>query len=93
MLMLMFVGFAYSGPIPLLLPLSFIGLLTKYWIHKVQLIRFSKIPRPYDESLNNVLLRVMPFAFKSHFVTSILVYGSPHLFAYEASSVYDNVLL
>lgn len=47
-MMVILVGYVFSSAIPLLLPLTFIGLITRYYYFKYSFVRFCRIPRTYD---------------------------------------------
>jgi hypothetical protein len=47
-MMVIFVALIFSSGIPLLIPLSFAALWTRYLSFKYSFIRFSRIPKTYD---------------------------------------------
>lgn len=55
--------------------LTGIGLIVRYFYFKFVFIRFSKIPKPIDESLNTILLRLIVFGIFSHLILAIWMYG------------------
>jgi len=52
-LMIVFVSVALCGPIPLLLFIGAVALLSRYLFWKYYFIRFCKITPTFDESLNS----------------------------------------
>ena len=91
--MTIFVGLTFSGPIPLLIPLCFLGLVTRYIFFKFSFIRFCKIPPTMDESMNDRVLQIMPVTIVTHLCFSIWAYGVKSVFAFEDSWMSDLVLI
>jgi hypothetical protein len=50
--MVFMVGVIFCGGMPLMIVLSFIGIITRYIYFKFIFIRFSKVPKTIDEALN-----------------------------------------
>ena len=82
-MMMIFVGLVFSGAIPMLLPLCFIGLFTRFVFFKYSFIRFSRVPKTYDESLDHRMSQVMAISLIAHLAFSIWTYGVPEHFAFE----------
>ena len=70
---------------PSLLMLTGIGLILRYLYFKFVFIRFSKIPKPIDESLNSILLKVIVIAIFSHLIIAIWMYGVDSIFGHQDS--------
>lgn len=68
-----------------MIPISFIALITRYAYYKHSFLRFCRIPKTFNETINERLLRIMPFCVFFHFAFSIWMYGVGTIFAYEKS--------
>lgn len=75
-LMIVFVTLMLCGPIPLLLFFGTIALGLRYLFWKYYFIRFCKIPPTFDESLNDKVLRILPWSVFIHLAISIYAYGN-----------------
>lgn len=80
-----YVGFVLSPGIPSLLILTLFGLALRYIYFKFVFIEFSKIPKPLDESLNNLLLKLLVCTIFSHMIFAIWMYGVNDLFDHKDS--------
>ncbi len=60
---------------PSLVILTAIGLVLRYLYLKYIFIKFSKIPKPIDESLNTVMMRYLVFGIFFHLILAIWMYG------------------
>ena len=76
---------------PSLILLTSVGLVLRYIYLKYAFIRFSRIPKPIDESLNNVMLRYMIFGLFAHLILAIWMYGVSELFDHK-DSFFDHDL-
>jgi hypothetical protein len=47
-IMIFFMGLAFSGGMPIILVLCFIGLATRYYYFKFYFIRFCRVPSTFD---------------------------------------------
>jgi hypothetical protein len=83
--MIMLVGFTFSGGMPCIIPITFIGIITRYFYLKFLFIRFSKVPKPIDEHLNEQVITYFPWILFFHFLMSIWMYSVPTIFAFEES--------
>lgn len=81
----MFVPFAFAGPMPLLLPISAIALTVRYFYSKYYFLRFCRAPRAFDESLNQMVMNLLPLALFLHLMVSIYAYGATDIFPTESS--------
>lgn len=75
-LMIVFVTMMLCGPIPILLVLGTVALGTRYLFWKYYFIRFCKIPPTFDESLNDKIMKIMPWSVFIHLAISIYAYGN-----------------
>ena len=71
--------------------LTGIGLILRYLYFKFVFIRFSRIPKPIDESLNTILLRLIVFGIFSHLIIAIWMYGVDDMFDHEDSFLDHNL--
>lgn len=74
-----------------MLMLTLFGLILRYLYFKFVFIRFSRIPKPIDESLNTILLRCLVFGIFSHIILAIWMYGANGMFNHK-DSIVDNDL-
>jgi hypothetical protein len=70
-----FVGFVFSPGMPSLVILTCIGLAIRYVYLKFIFIRFSRIPKFIDESLNSIMFRYLVFGLFAHIILAIWMYG------------------
>jgi len=70
---------------PSLVILTAIGLVLRYIYLKFSFIRFSRIPKPIDESLNTIMLRYLIFGLFAHLILAIWMYGVNELFDHQDS--------
>lgn len=80
MLLVVFGALTLGGPIPFLIIFATIALVTKLIYWRIMFIRFSRIPPTFDESLNNNILKVMPWALIIHVCVSVYSYGADSIF-------------
>lgn len=73
--MLIFVGFIFAGGIPELIILTFIGLSTRYFLFKLNFIRFCKIPNYYTEAMNDRACVIVQITIVIHMGISIWMFG------------------
>lgn len=65
---------------------SFIGLISRYVYFKYVFIRFSRIPRTYNEALNSRALSVLKIVLVVRCLISLYMYGADDIFAMEKSA-------
>jgi hypothetical protein len=68
-----------------MLPVTFIGIITRYAYLKFLFIRFSKVPKTIDEALNETVISYFPWTLALHFCMSIWMYSVRTIFAFEES--------
>lgn len=86
MLLIVFGALVLGGPIPFLLIFATIALATKLIYWRIMFIRFSRIPPTFDESLNNTILKILPWALIIHCAISIWSYGADSILSNITSS-------
>jgi hypothetical protein len=79
------VGIIFCGGMPLMVGLSFIGIITRYIYFKFIFIRFSKVPKTIDEALNETVLTYFPWMMILHFGVSIWMFGDTEIFQSDSS--------
>jgi hypothetical protein len=84
-LMIVFVSVMLCGPIPLLLLIGGLALLTRYLFWKYYFIRFCKITPTFDESLNSKVTGILYWAVIAHLCVSIYAFGNTEIFAVTGS--------
>ena len=82
-LMILLVTMMFSGGMPVMIPITFIGLFTRYLYFKHSFIRFCRVPKTFNESINNKVLRILPFCVFFHFAFSLWMYGVSEIFAFQ----------
>jgi len=86
-LTLTFVCFLYSGTMPFLYLSTFVQLFITYFFDKFFLLRVSKLPKNYDENLENVVRTAMFPSIVIHLAFTIFAFGCPSVFNAESSSI------
>lgn len=84
-IMIFSVGLAFSGGMPCIIGICFVGILTRYLYLKFLFIRFSRVPKSIDEHLNATVLSYFPWALLVHFLMTIWMYSVSSIFAIEDS--------
>ena len=74
-MMVIFVGLVFASGIPLLIPLCFFALWTRYLSFKYSFIRYSRIPKTLDDSLDTRVSQVMAVAIILHYAFAIWIFG------------------
>jgi len=93
-LTLTFVCFLYSGGMPLLYLTSLLQLAITYFFDKFFLLRVSRLPKNYDENLEQVVRPTMYVALVAHLMFAIFMFGNNDVFGQVVStfsSVTDSV--
>lgn len=89
--MFIVVGITFSPGMPSLIIVTGIGLIVRYFYFKFVFIRFSRIPKSFDESLNTILLRLLAFGIFSHLILAIWMYGVDELFDHRDSFLHHEL--
>lgn len=76
LLMIVFVSIGLCGPMPLLLLIGGLAILTRYLFWKYYFIRFCKIPPTFNESLNTKVTGMLYWAAIIHLCISIYAFGN-----------------
>ena len=74
-MMIIFVGFAFSGGIPFMIPLSLIGLATRYIYYKFAFIRYCRIPKAYTTTMTQRVESILPIILIFHILFTIWMLG------------------
>ena len=80
--MTIFVCFMFSGGMPLMVPISFVGLLTRYLYFKSSFIRFCRVPKTFDDSINNRVMKMLPVCVIVNLMMCIWMYGVSEIFPF-----------
>jgi hypothetical protein len=89
--MIIFVGLAFCGGIPLILPVCAVALGLRYFFFKYMFLRFCQVPKNLDEAINERILNYLPWALIIHYAFSIWMYGSISIFSVQESYVTEYV--
>ena len=98
-MMIIFIGFSFSGGMPCILIVSLFGLITRYVYFKYAFIRFSRVPPAYNEALNDEVIKLLPSTLIVHCLLSVYMYGATGIFLQETNflsnyvKVSDNVAI
>jgi len=85
-LTLTFVCFLYSGGMPFLYVTSFAQLIITYYFDKLFLLRVCKLPKNYDEKLEQVVRITLYGIIILHLLFTIFMYGNPSIFNQQTST-------
>lgn len=89
--MLIFVGFAFSGGMPIIIIFTFIGLFTRYILYKHIFVRYSKIPAYYTDSMNDRARLILQMAIILHMGISIWMFGNYEILgSFNVAQVWHN---
>ena len=69
-MLLLLIGILYSGLVPLMIPLLFLGVLWTYLCKRAIVVNYS-VKIPADESLNQTVINVIPFIILLHSLFSV----------------------
>jgi len=91
-LMLLFINFMYGAGIPLLYPVTLLTVIFIYWVDKVLFLKLYKLPKNFDEKIQETVRLTLEFLLLIHISFAIWTYGSPDIFGNEnqLSSTYQN---
>lgn len=73
MMALAFTSIVFSTGLPAATFVGFFGLLAKYWVDKYSILRVTKAPPQYDETLAMDVLNKVPLLVALHSVTSVIM--------------------
>lgn len=84
----------FAPALPILYPIAVLNLTSIYWLDKLQVLRFNRIPKNFDEALIIKLLDYAKLTFPIHFVSGCLLLSndkilSSHHVKEEEGIVYD----
>lgn len=77
---LLFVCLLYGSGLPFLYIITFVNLLIIYWLDKCYLLRICKLPKNYDEKLEEGIRNFLWIFLLVHITFAIWVYGNPTIF-------------
>jgi len=75
-LTILFTVLMYSPAFPIILVFGTMGLMIKYWVDKIMVLRFCRAPPNMDEKLANLVRSIGPYSLVVHLIMAILVYGN-----------------
>ena len=78
--MLIFVGLIFSGGMPFLPILTFVGLVTRYWVFKYIFVRYCRIPKYYTDAMNNRAQLILQITIVLHVALSIWMFAVGNIF-------------
>lgn len=84
-------GLAFSGGAPIMTIICFITITFRYLYYKYLFFRHCKIPKTFDEALDNVLVTIIPFGIFLHFAFSIWMFGVTNIFSADTALSIDLV--
>lgn len=77
---LIFVTFIYCGGMPTLLAFLLIFLIVTYWVDKIMILRFYKLPPKFSAEIHMRVMAIVPWAIFMHMAFSMWFYGAPDIF-------------
>lgn len=78
--MVVFICFTFCGGMPMLMPITFLALITRYWYFKHSFIRFCRVPKTYDDSIHKKILSIIPLALFFHILFTLWMFGVRDMF-------------
>lgn len=91
--MIIFVGFAFAPGIPFMIVLSWVALITRYVYFKYIFIRFCRIPKSYNHSMNQTILAIFPISLAFHLIFALWMYGVSSIFAMNNTVIEQFVII
>mgnify|MGYP001296062430 CR=1 FL=1 len=76
----------FGGGSPFMMLAGFVGLISRYAYFKYIFIRFCRIPRTYNQALNDRALNILKIVLLLRTMISIYMYGADGIFAMEKST-------
>jgi hypothetical protein len=84
LLMVLFVGYTYSGGLPLMTPLCLFFFVGTYWLDKMLLLRFYRRPPHREDALQRRVNDVLPIALIFHVGFTFWMFSAPGILYSEA---------
>lgn len=84
--MIVLIGFIFGGGSPCMIIVSFIGLATRFLYYRYIFIRFCRVPKTYNQALNDRALSIMKIVLFIRCLLSLYMYGANNVFAMEKSA-------
>lgn len=78
---------------PAIIPVSFIGIITRYVYFKIAFVKYSRVPKAYNEALNLRTMNIMKIAIIAKCIYATWIFGVDDIFAREYSVFSFTVLL
>ncbi|GAQ81334.1 hypothetical protein KFL_000770270 [Klebsormidium nitens] len=75
LLTLIFVAMVFSAGIPILHLILTAAIHIIYWVDKITLLRLSRTPAQYDDTMTNAFLATLPWAAWIHCAVAVWMYG------------------
>ena len=85
--MIVTVCLTFSAGMPLIIIVGFFALLARHLYCKYLFIRYSKIPKTIDESLNTKMTRIIPYGILLYFGFAIWMFGVSSIFKRDSTFV------
>lgn len=70
---------------PAIIPVTFLGLISRYIYFKIAFIKYSRVPKVYNEALNMRVLNIIKITLILRLMFGIWIYGAYDIFAEEIS--------
>ncbi|KRX00706.1 hypothetical protein PPERSA_00933 [Pseudocohnilembus persalinus] len=84
-----FIGMVYSAGLPLLYFCVFLHLFLLFWFDKIWVLKICRIPKNYDEEMQNIVKKIIWIAPILHLIFAIFIYGNFQIF-YESQTFIDE---
>lgn len=91
--MIVFVSLALSGGMPAITIVSFFAILFRFIYFKYIFLRYCKIPKAFDEALDNKVMVLMQYSLLIHFMISIWMFGVSSIFNQDSISFSSSVFI
>lgn len=91
-LMIVYVGLALSPGMPLITLATALALALRYFYFKLLFIRFSKVPKAYDEALDLKVAGLLPYALLMHLAIGVWQFGVSSVFAISVPDFISSVV-
>jgi len=76
-----------------MISISFIGLIFRYIYFQFIFIRFSRVPKTFNEALNQRVLTIFKIVLLTRCLISLYMYGASGVFAMEESQFMTWVII
>jgi hypothetical protein len=79
-IMVIFVNFLYGAALPLLFVSTIVTLIVIYWVDKLLFLKFFRLPKNFDEKLQETVRNTLIFILLIHLAFAVWTYGAPNIF-------------